>query len=151
MPYSLTNSLLVFLQWVNGLVFKQCRSGLLNTHLTTLVIFTHWSQKLPWKVPTVHQERYSTFLSKALTIILSPPLHSHTCVSRAVRNQTSEDPLPPKPQHLSLVNVSYPSPSRYTCVSLHTGITRPMVHCSLQTGRENTETEDKEDVLTLQS
>lgn len=30
------------------------------------------------------------------------------------------------------LSLSYPSPSKYTCVSLHTGITRPMVHWSLQ-------------------
>lgn len=42
------------------------------------------------------------------------------------------------------LNVSYPSPSRYTCVSLHTGRTRPMVHRSLQSGREDTEKQDQE-------
>lgn len=48
-------------------------------------------------------------------------------------------------------NVSYPSPSRYACVSLHTGRTRPMVHWSLQGGREDTETRHEEGGLTCQS
>lgn len=41
-------------------------------------------------------------------------------------------------------NKKYPSPSRYTWVSLHTGRTKPMVHSSLQRGRKHTETWDKE-------
>lgn len=46
--------------------------------------------------------------------------------------------------HRPFKNVSYPSPSRYTWVSLHTGRTRPMVHWLLQRGNEDTEAQDRE-------